>query len=238
MAPAGLGPEGTAASSLWKAAELVVQAVCSIPGPLRSALADAVLLQPFKQVRGLHICSESGVCVEQLARQDHMQRVAAIVHAVCSVASVRTPGLDVAEVTVSASCLVSSPGLPAARNSNAPAACCPACRLSIRAADLLRPALHAAPSTQLPLLQVAGGAAFAEKLLLDVCGDARQRSVLHALGFQLGVVTWQRDWEQRHTAPATPPRELEAQVSCAALVTRHSHDSNIESNHFMLANPL
>ncbi len=52
MAPAGLGPEGTAASSLWKAAELVVQAVCNIPAPLRPALAGAVLLQPFKQVRG------------------------------------------------------------------------------------------------------------------------------------------------------------------------------------------
>ena len=52
MAPAGLGPEGTAASSLWRAAELVVQAVCNIPAPLRPALAGAVLLQPFKQVRG------------------------------------------------------------------------------------------------------------------------------------------------------------------------------------------
>ena len=83
---------------------------------------------------------------------------------------------------------------------------------------MVRPDLHAAPSPLLPLLQVAGGAAFAEKLLMDVCGDACQRSVLHALGFQLGVVHWQRDWEQRHTAPATPPRELEAQVSCAALV--------------------
>ena len=61
MAPAGLGPEGTAASSLWKAAELVVQAVCSIPGPLRPALADAVLLQPFKQVRCLHTCFVSRV---------------------------------------------------------------------------------------------------------------------------------------------------------------------------------
>ena len=84
MAPTGLGPEGTAASSLWKAAELVVQAVCSTPAPLRPALADAVLLQPFKQVTMLHICSESRVCVEQLAGQHHLQPVAAIVHAACS----------------------------------------------------------------------------------------------------------------------------------------------------------
>ena len=123
-----------------------------------------------------------------------------------------------ARVTLLASCFVRCPGPPAARDPIAPAASCPACSLSIPAADLVRPVLQAALSSLLPLLQVAGGAAFAEKLLMDVCGDARQRSVLHALGFQLGVVHWQRDWEQRHTAPATPPRELEAQVSCAAVV--------------------
>lgn len=90
---------------------------------------------------------------------------------------------------------------------------------------LLRRALHAASASLLLLLQVAGGAAFAEKLLMDVCGDACQRSVLHGLGFQLGVMNWQRDWEQRYTSPATPPRELEAQVSCAALMSCHLHGS-------------
>ena len=129
MAPAGLGPEGTAASSLWKAAELVVQAVCSIPAPLRAALADAVLLQPFKQVRCLHTCVVLRVCNKQLTRQYFMRRVAATVHAACYVASLRNSGLDVARVTVLAYCLVRCPGLPAARNSIAPAASCPACSL-------------------------------------------------------------------------------------------------------------